>query len=190
MSGAPELKLLAISGSLRRGSFNTALARALAALAPAGTSIVTAPSIGVLPLYDADIENDEGFPASVLELADAVRAADGVIIVTPEYNYSVPGVLKNAIDWVSRVPGQPFSGKPVLIQSASPGMLGGARAQYHLRQILVFLEAQVFNRPEVFVAAAHTKIDKESGALIDEATRKFAAAQLAAFAAYIRRVAS
>jgi chromate reductase len=120
-------------------------------------------------------------------MAEAIRAADGVVIVTPEYNYSVPGVLKNAIDWLSRLPSQPFAGKPLAIQSASPGALGGARAQYHLRQMLVFLDAMVLNKPEVMVSGAASKISPE-GELTDEATRKFLAGQLEAFAAFIRRV--
>jgi chromate reductase len=95
--------------------------------------------------------NATGFPAAVTAMSDAIRAADGVIITTPEYNYSLPGALKNAIDWVSRIKDQPFGGKPVAIQSASPGPLGGGRVQYHLRTMLVFLNSIVFNTPEIFV---------------------------------------
>jgi chromate reductase len=110
-----------------------------------------------------------------------------VIIVTPEYNYSVPGVLKNALDWLSRLPTQPFAGKPTMIQSGSPGVIGGARAQYHLRQILVFLDATVMNKPEVMIGQIASKVDAGSGELTDEATRGFIAAQLKAFAAFARR---
>ena len=120
-------------------------------------------------------------------LADAVAAADGVIFVTPEYNFSVPGGLKNALDWVSRLPDQPFAGKPVAIQTASPGPVGGARVQYHLRQIMVFLDAMVMNKPEVFVGLAGQRIDADAGRLADEDSRKFVGDQLAAFATYIGR---
>ena len=119
-------------------------------------------------------------------MGEAIAAADGVVIVTPEYNYSVPGVLKNAIDWLSRLPNQPFAGKPVAIQSASPGALGGARAQYHLRQSLVFLDARVLNRPEVMVGGAYGKADMASGDLTDQATKDFIAGQLKAFADFVR----
>jgi chromate reductase len=120
-------------------------------------------------------------------MGEAIAQADGVIIVTPEYNYSVPGVLKNGLDWLSRLPAQPFAGKPTALQSASPGMIGGARAQYHLRQILVFLDAAVFNKPEVMIGQVMTKVDAGSGELTDEATRTFITGQLTSFAAFARR---
>jgi chromate reductase, NAD(P)H dehydrogenase (quinone) len=178
-----DVSVLAICGSLRRASYNALLARNLPTLAPAGMTIVPSPPIGSMPLYNADVQNESGFPAAVTSLGDAIRAADGVIIVTPEYNYSVPGVLKNAIDWVSRLPNQPFAGKPVALQSASPSLLGGARAQYHLRQMLVFLDARPLNRPEVFVTLVSTKVDEARGLITDSATRDIIAQQLAAFAA-------
>ena len=183
----PDLEVLAICGSLRRGSYNRILMEALPGLAPAGMRIAAAPSIGEMPLYDFDRQQSEGFPASVTALGDAIRAADGVIFVTPEYNYSVPGALKNAIDWVSRLPNQPFKDKPVALQSVSTGILGGARCQYHLRQIMVFVEALVFNKPEVFVAGAKSKIDEERRLIADEATREIVKAQLAAFAGFIAK---
>jgi len=120
--------------------------------------------------------------------SESVAAADAFAFVTPEYNYSVPGVLKNAIDWVSRLKDQPFAGKPVALQSAAIGALGGARCQYHLRQIMVFLDALVFNKPEVFVTFARTKVDEASGKLTDEGTRKVMTAQLQGFAGFINRV--
>jgi chromate reductase len=120
-------------------------------------------------------------------MADAIRQADGVIFCSPEYNYSLPGVLKNAIDWLSRLPDQPFKNKPVLIQSASQGVFGGARMQYHLRQVMVFVEALVFNKPEVMVAQAQNKVD-QALTLTDQATRDFIKAQLAAFEKFIRQV--
>ena len=143
-------------------------------------------SIGDFPLYDADVQASDGFPPAVTAMGEAIKAADGVIIVSPEYNYSVPGGLKNAIDWLSRLPSQVFAAKPVLIQSASPGALGGARMQYHLRQIMVFLDGRVLNRPEVMIAGAAGKADPATGDLIDEATKEFLRKQLAAFAAFVR----
>jgi chromate reductase len=181
-----SLRVVTLCGSLRRGSYNAAIARALPALAPEGMGIAALGSPGAFPLYDADIQA-QGFPATVTAMAEAIRAADGVVFVTPEYNYSVPGVLKNAIDWLSRLQPQPFAGKPVAIQSASMGALGGARAQYHLRQVMVFVDALVLNKPEVMVAAVQTKVSPE-GEVTDQATRDFLAAQLKAFGEFIRRV--
>src|SRR5829696_2401816 len=127
------------------------LQRALPALAPEGMRFTPAPSFAEFPIYNADIQNSTGFPAPVNALADAIRSADGVIFCTPEYNFSIPGGLKNAIDWVSRLQNQPFAGKPIAITSASPGPLGGARIQYDLRKSLVFLDALTMNKPEIFV---------------------------------------
>ena len=182
------LNVITICGSLRKGSFNAILADSLAELAPAGMTVRASPPIGTLPLYNYDLQTESGFPATATALAEAIRAADGVIIVTPEYNYSVPGVLKNAIDWVSRFPTQPFGGKPVAIQSASPSALGGARAQYHLRQTLVFLDAFVFNRPEIMVMAINKKVDEPKRIISDEPTRDLIRQQLAGFAGFIARV--
>lgn len=120
-------------------------------------------------------------------MGKAIAAADGVIIVTPEYNYSVPGALKNAIDWLSRLPDNPFAGKPVAIQSASPGMIGGARAQYHLRQSMVFLNARVLNKPEIMIGQAASRIDADSATVTDESTRQHLTAQLVALAQEARR---
>ena len=186
MSDAP-LTFVTLVGSLRRGSYNAALARTLPALAPDGVTITHAPSLDDIPLYDADIQEADGFPAKVQAIADAIRAADGVIFVTPEYNYSISGVLKNAIDWLSRMKDQPFADKPYAIQSASMGGGGGARAQVHLRQIMVFLKGIAFNTPEVLVGAAHTKFDDDLQ-LTDEPTREFVGKQLAAFTEFARRV--
>ena len=185
MTEAKPLRLVTLLGSLRQGSYNGAIARALPALAPAGVSITALGSVGAFPLYDADLQAD-GFPPAVTAMADAIKAADGIIIVTPEYNYSVPGGLKNALDWLSRLSPQPFAGKRVAIQTASPGMIGGARAQYHLRQILVFLDAYVLNKPEAMIGQVTGKVDA-SGQLTDQVTRDFLAAQLADFAAFVRR---
>jgi chromate reductase len=163
------------------------VARTLPLLAPEGMQIKASPPIEPIPHYNADVQARK-IPDAATALGDAIRAADGVIIVTPEYNYSVPGVLKNAIDWVSRLPDQPFKSKAVALQSASQGILGGARAQYHLRQTLVFLEAFVFNRPEIMIAAAKGKFDETQGHLTDEVSRGLIKQQLAAFASFIRQV--
>ena len=185
MAVAEPLHVVVLLGSLRRGSYNGAVARALPALAPAGVTIAPLGSIGDFPIYDGDVEA-QGIPAAVAAMGEAIVKADGVIIVTPEYNYSIPGGLKNAIDWLSRVKPQPFLDKPVALASASVGMLGGARAQYHLRQTFVMLEARVFNKPEVFVSQANHKIDAQSGELTDPPTRDVIARQLAGFAAFAR----
>jgi chromate reductase len=185
---ADKLDVIVICGSLRKGSYNAMVARSLPALAPPEMTIAPAPPIGTLPLYNFDLQSEKGFPAEVTALGNAIRAASAVLIVTPEYNYSVPGVLKNAIDWISRLPNQPFAGKPVALQSASPSVLGGARPQYHLRQTMVFLDALVFNRPEIIVTFANTKVDEAKGVLTDEPTRNIIAQQLAVFAKFIARV--
>src|SRR3974390_2474257 len=135
------LNVVSICGSLRKGSYNRMVMNALQGYAPEGMRITEAPSFADFPLYNADVQNSSGFPALVQVLGEAIRAADGVIFVTPEYNYSIPGGLKNAIDWVSRPPNQPFAGKPVAIQSATGGPLGGGRMQYDLRRAMLFLNA-------------------------------------------------
>ncbi len=185
---ADKLNVLVICGSLRKKSYNAALARALPELAPAEMNLIPAPGIDAFPLYNADIQETSGFPPAAVDLADAVRAADGVLFVTPEYNWSMPGVLKNAIDWVSRMKDQPFEGKPVAIESCSQGPLGGARMQYHWRMSMTFLKAHIFGTPEVFVGSAASKFDKETLALIDQPTKDAVKAQLAAFAKYIARM--
>ncbi|MHC1478845.1 NADPH-dependent FMN reductase [Frateuria aurantia] len=185
MTTSKSLHFVTLLGSLRQHSVNAMIARALPELAPEGVSIELLGSVGDFPHYDADLQ-EQGFPPAVETMAAKIKAADGVIIVTPEYNYSVPGVLKNAIDWLSRVNPQPLAGKPVAIQTASPGLIGGARAQYQLRQSLVFLDARVLNKPEVMVSAAHSKVDPESRQLVDQPTRDFIARQLAALAAAAR----
>jgi chromate reductase len=188
ISMARQYDVVVICGSLRKGSYNRMILNTLPELAPDGMTIRESPSIGGIPLYDADLQQSAGLPDTVTALAGAIGAADGVIIISPEYNYSVPGVLKNAIDWVSRMPNQPFVQKPLALQSASGGMLGGARAQYHMRQIMVFLDAYVLNRPEVMMGGASAKVDETRGIVADEPTRKVIKAQLAAFAQFIDRV--
>ena len=184
---ADTLNVISICGSLRKASFNAALARALPKLAPAGMAITPAPSWAGFSIYNADVQESSGVPADVTALAEAIRKADGVIICTPEYNYGMPGGLKNALDWVSRVKDQPFKDKPLAIQSASPGPLGGGRVQYQLRQAMVFLEAMVFARPEIFVGAANKKFDDKLE-LTDQPTIDFIKQQLAGFETFIRKV--
>jgi chromate reductase len=125
--------------------------------------------LGEIPLYDEDLR-ERGFPAAVIELREAIASADALLVVTPEYNYSVPGVLKNALDWASRPPQMPLIGKPVAIMGAGPGRGGTLRAQLHLRQILTGLNMHVLNRPEVLIREAEGKFD-DQGRLIDEETR-------------------
>jgi chromate reductase len=182
--------VISICGSLRSGSYNAIVQRALPSLAPEGLMVRPAPSFSEFPLYNADVQTASGFPPAVNALADAIRVADGVIIVTPEYNFSIPGGLKNAIDWVSRLPSQPFAGKPVALQSASPGPVGGARVQYDLRRAMVFLDAFVLNKPEIFIGGCAGKIDEKTGEIKDETTRNFIKQQLAAFARFIEHVAA
>jgi chromate reductase len=175
--------VLTICGSLRKGSYNHMLANLLPGLAPAGMTIKASPSIE-MPLYNSDVQA-QGFPPAATALAEAIRAADGVIIVSPEYNWTIPGGLKNAIDWVSRVKDQPFVNKPIALQSCSMGILGGARMQYHMRQSMVFLDAYVLNKPEVLVAVAQNKFDDKTGELKDEATVTIVKQQLESFAKFI-----
>ncbi|TNV21147.1 NAD(P)H-dependent oxidoreductase [Buttiauxella sp. B2] len=182
------LKIVTLLGSLRQGSFNAMVARTLPRIAPAGMRIDALPSIKDIPLYDADMQQEEGFPATVEAIAEQIRAADGVVIVTPEYNYSVPGGLKNTIDWLSRLPEQPLAGKPVLIQTSSMGAIGGARCQYHLRQILVFLDAMVMNKPEFMGGVIQNKVDTQTGEVVDQSTLDHLTGQLTAFGDYIQRV--
>ena len=182
---AKDLHFVTLLGSLRKASVNGGVARALPALAPQGVTISALGSVGDFPLYNADLQA-RGFPAAVEAMGAAILASDGVIVVSPEYNYSVPGALKNAIDWLSRLPSTPFKAKPVLIQSASPGALGGARMQYHLRQTFVFLDGRVLNTPEAMIGGAYGKSDSATGDLTDEATKAFLRKQLEAFAEFVR----
>lgn len=177
--------VISICGSLRKGSFNRMILNLLPGWGPANLKIAEAPSWAEFPLYNADIQNSTGFPAPVQKLAEAVRAADGVIFVSPEYNYSIPGGLKNAIDWVSRVPNQPFANKPVTLISAAAGLLGGGRMQYDLRRCMIFLDALAMNKPEVFIGGAMQKFDDKTGQLKDEQAVGFIKQQLAAFAKFI-----
>ena len=164
-----KIKILGFAGSLRKESFNRALLRNAGRLVPNNSTLEIFELDGI-PLFNQDAEKD--MPEKVREFKSKIREADAVLISTPEYNYSVPGVLKNAIDTASRPYGDnPFDGKPVAIMSASIGILGGARAQYHLRQIFVFLNMYPINRPEVMVNFAADKFDS-NGNLLDETSKK------------------
>ena len=161
--------ILGIAGSLRHQSFNRALLRAAQELAPEGSRIDTFELDGI-PSFNQDEEQNP--PAKVVELKQRIRSADAILLVTPEYNYSVPGVLKNAIDCASRPYGDSaWNGKPVAVMGASVGTFGTGRAQYHLRQMFVFLNMYAVNQPEVMVANAHKHFD-EQGKLTDETAKK------------------
>jgi chromate reductase len=185
-----QLDVLVICGSVRKGSYNAALARTLPALAPAGMKLRAASSFEQFPIYNFDIQNATGFPAEIVAWADAIRSADGLIIVSPEYNWSIPGGLKNAIDWVSRVKDQPFNDKPVVLQSVAGGILGGSRMQYHLRQSLTSVDALLFGRPEVIVTFAAQKFDEKTLELKDRTAIDMIKLQLAGFEKFIRRVSA
>jgi chromate reductase, NAD(P)H dehydrogenase (quinone) len=163
-----DIKVLGICGSLRKGSFNRMALRVAQELAPAGMKVDVA-DISAFPLHNEDVRA-QGFPPPVQTFRDQIAAADALLFVTPEYNYSMAGVLKNAIDWASRPPNQPFDGKPVAIMGASAGALGTGRAQYHLRQTCVFLNMFPVNKPEVMIAQAQNRFDAE-GRLTDETTK-------------------
>lgn len=181
-----HLRIVGIAGSLREKSYNRAvLAAAARDLVPDGMTIDICDIAGI-PLYNED-DRAAGNPAAVDDLRGRIAQADGVLIATPEYNYSMSGVLKTAIDWASRPPDQPFDGKPVAILGASPGRLGTARAQYHLRQVFIFLNAMVMNKPEVMVSSVH-EILGDDGSITDEATADIIRAQLQAFAEWIRKI--
>lgn len=180
-----RLEVVSICGSLRKGSYNRMVMEALPGLAPEGMRISEAPSYREFPPFDADQQDAKGFPEAVRQLGEAIHSADGVIFVTPEYNFSIPGALKNAIDWVSRLEAQPFAGKPVALQSASPGPVGGARMQYDLRRSMVFLDALTLNKPEIFIGFCAQRIDAGTRRITDERTREFIRQQLAAFARFI-----
>lgn len=186
MTPKADLQFAVLLGSLRKSSYNHSIANTLDELAPENVQVSLLGSIGDIPHYSADAQTI-GFPPHVSQMAEAIAVADALVIVTPEYNYSVPGVLKNTLDWLSRITPQPLRRKAVAIQTASPGMLGGVRAQYHLRQILVSMDARVLNRPEVVVGGVADKIDQVSKLLRDPDTREVIATQLAALAELVRQ---
>lgn len=175
--------VLGIVGSLRQASFNRALIRAAQELAPEGMTI-TLFDLADVPLYNGDVEA-AGDPSGVTRFKEAIRAADGVLMATPEYNHGVPGVMKNAVDWASRPPGQAvLQRKPVALLGASPGITGTARGQSQLRQAFEFTDSYCMPQPELLVFQAHEKFDAE-GRLTDERTRKNLAKFLVAFADWV-----
>ena len=181
-----DLKILGVCGSLRKASYNMAALRTCGELMPAAGMALKIAQIGDLPLYNQDIF-DAGIPEPVKRFAAEIAEADGVLIASPEYNFSLSAALKNAIDWASRPPNQSWQDKPIAIFSCSGGPLGGARVQYDVRRILVQLWGHVLPRPEVFIGSAQTKFDAQ-GALTDDATRKFLADLLAGFKVWIARM--
>ena len=181
----PAFRILGIAGSLRAGSYNRSALRAAQGMAPEGATIETF-DLADLPLFNQDKE--QPLPEPVQRMKDRIRAADAILFVTPEYNYSVPGVLKNAIDWGSRPSGQSaWGGKPCAIMGASPGMFGTARAQYHLRQVLLSLNMHPLNQPEVMIASASQKFDAQ-GQLTDEKTKQKIGEQLRALVKWSQRL--
>jgi len=179
------VSILGFAGSLRKGSYNKALLRAALELLPKDAELEIFDLEGIPP-FNQDLETH--MPARVKEFKAKIKAADAVLIATPEHNYSIPGVLKNAIDWASRPYGDnSLEGKPVAVMSASVGMLGGARAQYHLRQTFVFLDMHPINSPEVFVAYADQKVDDE-GNLKDETAKKLIKELLENLVAWTRKL--
>lgn len=180
-----DLKILGISGSLRKGSYNTAALKACAELMPAGMTMTYA-RIDDLPLFNQDVF-DAGLPEAAKRFRAEVTAADGVLIASPEYNFSLTAALKNAIDWASRAPNQSWQDKPIAVFSVSGGPMGGARVQYDLRRILGQLWGHVLPRPEVFIGNASSKFDAQ-GRITDEATKKFLTDLLAGFRDWIVRM--
>jgi chromate reductase len=182
------MRIVAISGSLRKGSFNRALLFNLAELMPEGMALEIQP-IAEVPLFNEDDEA-RGTPEPVARLREAVKAADGLLVATPEYNAGIPGVLKNTIDWLSRPPGKTvLNGKPIAMLGASPSVLGTARAQAHLRAAFEFNAAPVMPSPQVFVGQARDKFDAE-GRLTDQKTRAFLRRFLEEYAVWVRRFAA
>jgi chromate reductase len=180
-----QIRILGIAGSLRRDSYNRATLRAATELVPEGATIEIFESDG-LPAFNQDEEQNP--PAKVVELKRRIREADAILFVTPEYNYSVPGVLKNAIDWASRPYGDSaWNGKPAAIMGASIGAIGTARAQYHLRQMMVFLNMFPVNQPEVMIGNASERFDA-SGNLTDDATKDFMRQLLQGLVEWTRRL--
>ena len=185
---ARVFNVVGFAGSLRRGSYNRALLRAATELAPSTIHIVIHELDGI-PLYNGDVELD-GAPSSVVQLRDAIRKSEGLLIATPEYNHGVPGVLKNTIDWLSRPPrDSALNGKVAAVMGASPGMTGTARGQSQLRQAFVFTNTYALLQPEVLVGRAHEKFDAD-GRLVHQATRDVLATFLQRFADLLARFTS
>lgn len=178
------MNIVGMVGSLRQNSYNRMVFNFYQKMIQ-GSSELTEGKIADFPLYNEDLRENAP-PAAVTRLAEQLRQADAILFFSPEYNYSIPGPLKNAIDWVSKLTDQPFAGKPVSIVSASPGKFGGARMQYQLRQVGVFLDMRFLNRPEVTIAEVHKKVNAQ-GELTDEDTRKFLALHFEKFTEFVQR---
>ena len=176
------IKIVGMVGSLRRGSLNRALLEAARDVAPEGMEVTIIP-LNEVPLYNQDVEQEEGFPPAVVAMREAIAAADGLILATPEYNGSISGVLKNAIDWASR--GGLMGKKPVATMGGSPGALGATKAQEHLRQICLHLGMYVLSRPTIAVPHFGKKI--QDGVLTDDVTKDFIAKQMMTFNEWVRR---
>lgn len=179
------LRLLGITNSLRADSLNR-MALALAGECLPEGAVMDVHDIKEIPLYTHELEQ-QGIPVQVSRLTQALAGADGLVLSSPEYNHSIPPAIKNVIDWASRVKPQPFDGKPVMLISATPGLLGGARVQYELRRVLDAVNAQTLVRPEVFIGGAHQKFNA-AGVCIDEPTSRFVGAQVLAFLQWIQRL--
>lgn len=185
MSDPGQISVLGICGSLRKGSYNMAALRTAIALKPANMHVTVA-DISQIPLYNEDVRQ-QGFPPPVETLRRQIKEADALLFACPEYNYSMSGVLKNAFDWASRPPDQPFAGKPCAIIGAAAGMAGSARAQYDLRRSCVFVDMHPLNKPEVLIGQAQTKFDAD-GNLTDEAAKGFIRDLMANLAAWARLI--
>lgn len=179
-----DIRVVGLCGSLRKASHNMAALRAAGEAMPPGMTLQIE-SIAGLPIYNAD-DQAAGWPEGVLRLVEAIRAADAVLIASPEYNFTIPGGLKNALDWISRVPRQPFGDKPVALLGASAGRLGTSRMQYDLRKCLQFLDALVLNKPEIFIGSAAECFDAQ-GRLTHEGTRALLSDQMRALQAWVLR---
>src|SRR5512146_1275281 len=178
----PGVALLGICGSMRKASTNRALLRALSEVLPDGASLSIHESID-LPIFNSDLAD----PPGVLALKGAIAAADGLVFAVPEYNYSIPGGLKNALDWVSRPPAtSPMRGKPIGLVGAATGMSGTIRAQGHMRQMLVYSDSPCLLQPEVLIPRAHERFDAH-GHLTDESTRQLLAKFGTAMVAFVER---
>lgn len=182
-----KLRFGVIAGSLRKQSFSRALGHCLEGLAPADITVEQLPSIGALPFFNQDILDETGAPAALTELAERIAAVDGVIIISPEYNWSIPGALKNALDWLSRLNPNPLAEKPVTLFTCSPGLLGGARAHPPIRNVLHALDCRILARPEVQITQIKGKMAPDLSAVTDPATAEFITQRLSAFGAFAKR---
>lgn len=179
------IRVLGFAGSLRKNSYNRAALRAAQGVMPEGATLEIY-DLATIPLYNDDIR-EKGYPPEVQDFRDKIAAADAIVMVTPEYNYSISGILKNAIDWASRPPGPPLTQKPCAIMGATMGLWGTVKAQHHLRQCCVFLDLWPINKPEVLIAQAQNKFDA-AGNLTDEATKKVIAELMTNLVAWTKRL--